>query len=343
MAIEDGVATYPVIQDLQKHPQRYSFIQAVSLLESYVHDQCEPIDQISVGYHGPTALEAVRFRPHASLGFPAADLKKISVLSEENQIKFQMEVNFMGLYGAVSPLPAFYTESIIQNTDGESNRRDFFDLFHHRAISLNYRIATKYLLSKRIERGLNDIVSNWLFSLIGLSGVSTLNKPPLKRLHRLLANIGLLATQNRSGAMISRVVSHYFGDIPVRVEEFVEREVYINDDQLVRLGRQMCTLGEDVTIGHTLKDRAGKFRLWIGALGFERFSEFLPSEEEFEELVALIRYLLQDPLSFDVGLVLADDEVPEFTLAKDDPCRLGWSTWLGHPSKDEKQIILKAN
>lgn len=336
MAAQDGAAEYPVIQELQSHTQRYTFFQAVRLLEDY----CGPQDSVGVGYHGPTTQEVIRFRPHASLGFASADLKKITPLETDNGVKFRMEVNFMGLYGAVSPLPAFYTETIIQDSDGESNRRDFLDLFHHRAISLHYRILGKYLLFNRIRPGLKDEVSNWLFSLIGLRGVASLEKRPLKRLHRLLANIGLLATRNRSGAMISRIISHYFGKITVRVEEFIERDVDIPVDQRVYLGRNQTTLGEDMTIGARLTDRAGKFRLWVGPLSLKRFCHFLPGESDHQELLTLTRYLLQDPLAFDVGLILKKKDVPELALKKDSSCRLGWSTWLGKPHEGDKHIII---
>jgi type VI secretion system protein ImpH len=343
MATEDGITKYPVIQELQSHPQRYSFFQAVHLLESYVQGQASQTEAVDVGFFGPTAFESIRFRPHASLGFPSADLKRIDLIDTPNGSKFRMEVNFMGLYGATSPLPAFYTEAIICDSDGESNRRDFMDLFHHRAVSLVYRVSGKYLLTNRIKPGLKDEVSNWLFSLIGFRGLMALQDLPLKRPNRLLANLGLLATQNRSAAMVAKIISHYFGGIPIKIEEFIERDVAISPQQRSYLGRSNTTLGEDLTIGQSLKDRAGKFRLWLGALEFSRFSDFLPSQDEFDELVSLTRYLLQDPLAFDVGLVLDSQHIPELNLAADNPCRLGWSAWLGKPPEDEKHIIIGRN
>jgi len=339
LASKDGFAEYPVIKELQNYPQRFTFFQAVSLLENY----CGTEKSADVGYYGPTNQEVVRFRPYASLAFASADLKNITLLESDGGMKFRMEVNFIGLYGTVSPLPAFYTESIIQNPEVESNRRDFLDLFHHRAISLHYRILRKYLLFNRIQPGLQDDVSNWLFSLIGLRGATSLDKPPLKRLHRLLGNLGLLLTRNRSGAVVSRIISHYFGKVPVRVEEFIEQEVKITTRQQVFLGVQQSTLGKDMTIGNRMLDRAGKFRLWIGPLPYKQFSNFLPSASDHYELVTLIRYLLQDPLAFDIGLILKKKAVPEFNLAKENPCGLGWSTWLGKPPKGDKHIIVGRN
>ncbi|MFT6895908.1 MAG: type VI secretion system protein ImpH [Paraglaciecola sp.] len=343
MATEDGITKYPVIQELQSHPQRYTFFQAVDLLESYMQGQQTQSDIVDVGFFGPTAFESMRFRPHASLGFPSADLKKIDLLTTPQGSKFRMEVNFMGLYGTTSPLPAFYTESIIGDSENESNRRDFLDVFHHRAISLVYRVSGKYLLTNRIKPGLKDEVSNWLFSLIGFRGLMELEQLPLKRPNRLLANLGLLATQNRSAAMVAKIISHYFGGIAVNIEEFIERNVDISPQQRSYLGRSNTTLGEDLTIGASLKDRAGKFRLWLGPLEFSRFSDFLPSRDEFEELVCLTRYLLQDPLAFDVGLVLDSQHTPQLNLRADNPCQLGWSAWLGKPPEDEKHIIIGRN
>ncbi len=336
MAVEDGSAEYPVIRDLLDFPQRFSFFQTVSLLEKY----CANENSVSIGYRGPTELETVRIRPYASLGFSSADVKRVERLEGENENRFRLEVTFMGLYGTVSPLPAFYTESIIRDTDSESNRRDFLDLFHHRAISLHYRSLTKYKLFNRLKPGLEDEVSNWLFALIGLHGVKKLEKPPLKRLERLLANLGLLATQNRSGAIVGRIVSHYFFDVPVRIQEFVERNVTIDQSQRIRLGQTQTTLGEDMSLGQQVRDCAGKFRVWIGPLDFDRFRDFLPSGSEYEELVALVRYLLQDPLDFDLGLIVKQKKVPKLALGNKNECQLGWSSWLGNTDSQDKHIII---
>ena len=339
MAVKDGVTEYPVIQELQQYPHRFSFSQAVNLLESYAAHE----STVNIGMNGPCSQESVLFRPYASLGFSSADVKRIDFLpgrDETKSGKFRIEITFMGLYGTVSPIPAFYTEDIVSDVDGESNRRDFMDLFHHRAISIQHRIANKYRLAERLQPGLNDEVANWLFALIGLHGVKRLEKLPLKKLHRLLSNLGLLATQNRSGAMISKIISFYFTHVPVRTEEFVLRDVVIGQEQQVRLGLSQTTLAKDMTIGKTVKDRAGKFRLWIGALSFVRFRDFLPSGKEYAELVALTRYLIQDPLAFDVGLVLQEEEVPSLELDKHQPPQLGWSSWLGKTSAGNKHIII---
>jgi type VI secretion system protein ImpH len=343
MAIEDGITKHPIIVDLLRNPQRFSFYQAVSLLESFAEEQAGEEESVDVGYFGPVSREVVRFRPHASLGFPAADLKRITQEDGPQGSKFLMEVNFMGLYGSVSPLPAFYTETIIQDSDGESNRRDFLDLFHHRAISLQYRSSEKYLLSNRIRPGMKDEVCNWLFSLLGFRGVMGLDSPPLKHPNRLLANLGLLATQNRSAAMVAKIISHYFAHIPVNVEEFIQRKVHISSEQRSYLGKNNTTLGENMTMGASLQDRAGKFRLWLGSLPLNRFSDFLPGQSDYDELLSLVRYLLQDPLAFDVGLILEQKEVPELNLKADNPCRLGWSAWLGQPPEGDKHIIIGEN
>lgn len=337
MAAQDGSAEYPVIDELLQHPQRFSFYQAVKLLEQANAQQ----QTVSVGYYGPCGNESIRFRPYASLGFASADIKQLKAIPrQKGDVVYRMDINFLGLYGATSPLPAFYTEAIIQHADSESNRRDFLDLFHHRIISLHYRTQAKYLLFEQIKSGLTDPVSNWLFALIGLKNVTQLDSPPLTRLNRLLANMGLLATQNRSGAMISRIISHYFGRIPVEVQEFIPRKVNISHNQQVRLGKQQSTLGEDITIGAQVDNLSGKFRLWIGPLSFTRFNQFLPGNGEYEQLIALIRYLLRDPLAFDIGLKLHQQDTPLLTLANNAPCRLGWSSWLGKQNQQTKSVIL---
>ncbi|MEJ2691652.1 MAG: type VI secretion system baseplate subunit TssG [Candidatus Thiodiazotropha sp.] len=337
MVNENRTTTAPIISELLRNPQQFSFYQAIRLLVSSVDGGVTP------GNAGSPACEPLRFRPHASLAFPSSDVTSVEILDgNEGNPQFRMDVNFMGLYGPASPLPAFYTEEIIDGSRDESPRRDFLDLFHHRSISLLYRSWQKYRYYEQFQADAVDQFSQWMLSLVGL-GDPALRKGLDLDWERLLAYLGVLSMRGRSAPTLSRIVSHYFNGLPVAVDQWVERRVRIDETQRASLGHENCGLGLDCTIGERVRDISGKFRVLIGPLGFDGFREFLPQGHRYRALRDLIRFALRDQLEFDVELTLQKQEVPDLTLAHDNLCQLGWSSWLGNiPERSQSVVIAQS-
>ncbi len=103
MADSERSAFLTLSNELQRTAHSFEFFKAVNLLES-LHSGAR------VGHQGPVADEAIRFRGHPSLAFPASDIQHAGI-SRQGQLELQN--NFIGLYGPASPLPAHVTESII--------------------------------------------------------------------------------------------------------------------------------------------------------------------------------------------------------------------------------------
>lgn len=334
MADENRTATAPIISELLRNPQQFSFYQAIRLLVKSVEGGAIP------GMAGSPAREPLRFRPHASLAFPSSDMTRIEILCDDTDSpKFRMDVNFMGLYGPASPLPAFYTEEIIDGSRDENTRRDFLDMFHHRAISFLYRSWQKYRYYEQFQADAVDQFSQWMLSLIGF-GDPSLRKGLELDWERLLAYLGVLSMRGRSAPTLARIISHYFRGLPVSIKQWVERQVRIDETQHALLGHENCSLALDCTIGERVSDISGKFRIRIGPLEFDGFREFLPDGRRYRTLRDLVRFTLRDQLEFDVELTLLEQEVPDLTLAQDNPCQLGWSSWLGYiPERDQNVVI----
>ena len=330
MADQNRTTTAPLISELLRNPHQFTFFQAVRLLNASSREAAAP------GRTGPAAREQLRFRPHASFAFPSSDVESIEKISAGNDLEsvFRMTVTFSGLYSSVSPLPAFYTEELIAGNQTESNRRDFLDLFHHRIISLLYRSWEKYRYYLQFRPGGSDEFSQWMYALVGLGGPAQREGLELDW-ERLLAYLGLLSMRSRSAPTLSRIISHYFQGLPVAIQQCVERWVVIDHSQHARLGASNSRLGMDCTIGERVRDRSGKFRVCIGPLDFAFYRKHLPDGPGYRPLQDLVRFSLKDPLEFDVSLTLLKDEIPDLDLGADNPCRLGWSTWLGdHPDHD---------
>ena len=88
-------------------------------------------------------------------------------------------------------------------------------------------------------------------------------------------------------------------------------------------------------------DRAGKFRVIVGPVGWERFQRFLPDGDEFATLVALTRLFVTDPLQFDVEVRLKGEEVPDLRLGGEKPYRVGWTTWIPADDMEDQAVVFR--
>src|SRR6266851_191107 len=148
----------------------FEFFQAVRLLQRF-----DPARR-PVGRLGSPRKEAVRFRAHLSLSFPASSVFEI-VSPAEGPTSPLMTMTFMGLYGPSGILPRHYTELLLRlerETKGAERYalRAWLDLFNHRLISLFYRAWEKYRFPLAYERGETfgpepDPFTRCLFSFVG--------------------------------------------------------------------------------------------------------------------------------------------------------------------------------
>ena len=93
------------------------FVQMAKLLNSIANSQPKPDEESST-------IGNILYRANPSLGFPSSDIDKVEMSPFGH---FEVNVNFMGLYGPASPLPAYYTESLIAEVMAkESEDGDIF-------------------------------------------------------------------------------------------------------------------------------------------------------------------------------------------------------------------------
>jgi len=317
-----------VIDRLRQAPYRFSFFQAVRLLET-----ARP-DAVAIGTGGPARDEALRLRPHAGFGFPPSDLVSVREVAGKGAARrTELTTAFLGLYGSDSPLPAYFTEAILWD-DESGRRRDFLDIFHHRLLSLLYRAWLKPRYPIQFRGGGEDRLSHLLLGLVGLATPGSGEAAGLPPIH-LLHFAGLLGHHLHSATDLAHLLSDELGGVAVRVEECRLRWVVISPPEQCRLGSAAARLGESAVAGSSIPDRAGMFAVEIGPVGYDAFTELLPGGERLAGCLALIRLAVTDPLAFEVDLRLRHAEVPPLCLGATDPePRLGWTTWLGKPAGD---------
>lgn len=338
MAATDRTPFDTVIDRLFAEPSAFTLIQAARLLERWAGG-------VAVGYQGPPQDELLRFRAWPSLGFPRAAVMEIERREHTwrpGRQRIQITTNELGLYGADTPLPLFYTERIIQPGDFEEEDdrerlRAFLDIFQHRLLSLLYRSSYKYRYHLNFVPGGTDIFSGFLRCLIGLGTRGTPENQDVPNL-LLVRYAGLMTQRRRSADGLRAMVTDFFDGLGTHVTQCIER--WFTLDRTNRLGAEMCGLGEDAVIGARVLDRTGKFRLTLGPMGYARFESFLPGAPAMRRLRVLVRVYLLDDLEFDVELWLRGQEVPGAQLGSSDrPARLGWTGWLASRTRHDRRVV----
>lgn len=316
----------PSLSGLTRVIREYSLFQAVLLVVDRLRDNYPHLTEEELYDH-------VEFEANPSLGFPGSDVDRVQFFYEHGELRVRLRLNLLGLFGASSPLPAFYGEQALGDSEDGNPTRQFLDLFHHRLQRLMLPIWRKYRYNARFECGANDPFSEHLFALIGLGGEEIRRAEELNW-KRLLPYLGLLSLRAHSAALIESVLRYYFKHKALTIEQCVERRVEILEEQRNLLGTDNSMLGEDLVLGERVRDCSGKFRIHVRELTWGRFHEFLPIGLGYQPLCALVRFTLRDPLDYDVRLELKHQEIHELRIGDANECRLGWTSWLGQERAD---------
>ena len=314
--------TTPALSSLSRNIREYSLFQGVMRVLHQLRQAHPHLDDDALYEH-------VEFRANPSLGFPGTDIERVEFFREHGELRARLYINLIGLSGSSSPLPAFYSEQALGDSLADNPTRDFLDLFNSRLQRLLLPVWKKYRYYSRYRPGAKDVVSNQMFALIGL-GHSALRQTGELDWRRLLPYLGLLSLRAQSAAMLEAVLRYYFQHTYLHIEECIERRVDIDPEQQNQLGRDNNRLGNNLVLGGHIRDRSGKFRIHICQLDWDQFHTFLPTGKAYAALLTLLHFCLRTPLAYDLRLHLQQDNIHPLHLAQDNPCRLGWTSWLGH-------------
>jgi type VI secretion system protein ImpH len=341
-----------VIDQLFQGPYRFEFFQAVRLLETAERLRAQQSDESGrgpIGYDTAPHREIVRFRAWASLTFPAgpiAELRRIPATAQDEDAPApEMTVSFMGLTGPSGVLPQHYTSMLIErcHTRNQDNTlRDFFDLFHHRSISLFYRAWEKYRFPFAYERWQSqsgdspdrDLFTFCLFSFVGLGTAGQCDRLAFDP-QTVIYYGGHFAHFPRCAISLEAIIQDYF-HVPTEVMQFCGQWLYLAESDQSALPSaaqpdgQNAQLGISTVVGTRVWDVEGKFRLRLGPVRYDEFLEFMPSGNRLLPLSQLARLYAGAQFDFDVQVVLLRDEVPLCQLGNSAsaPARLGWNTWI---------------
>lgn len=315
---------------LFREPWRFSFFQAVHILEAL-----SPDGQ-ALGSGLEPDMEPVHFSVRPDLTFPASEITSLEPGEEGGPAR--MSVAFMGLTGPSGVLPYWYTDLALERMRyKDTGINAFFDLFHHRLVTLFYLAWKRQRFAENYRPGGNDRLTGYLLSLCGLGTPGLEGSMGLPR-ESLAFYTGLLAMPAPSAASIEAAVS-YLSGVPAGVEQFVERIIPLSPEDHTRLGSANARLGEDAVCGSYVWDCETKFRVTLGPMGYDDFTHFLPGGSMLKPIFSLVRYRVGIEYEFDLKVVLDRDEVPACILGGES--RLGMTSWLLRPGdKPEGEVCI---
>ncbi len=335
-----------VIRDLQQAPEEFSFLQTLRLLERHHREKEQRTDKaplktrIASGVDfRPPSQEPVRFHGQHSLAFPRSEVEHIT----REQDRWQLQANFIGLDGALGPLPFHYTELLQERHKAKDPAlMQFLDLFNHRTTTLFGRAASKYKLPLQYERARRhsgdrrqlDRHTEVLLSLIGLSPRLLRDRGTLPA-EALIYYGGLLSQQVKTAANLQQIIQGYF-DVPVAVEEFSGTWCEVLPSMRCQLPSleepkgQNNSLGRSTLLGQNSWLAQNKVAIKLGPLNKEQYQRFAPGSRSLESLNELSSLYLGTENQFDFELKVQAQEMPRDLQLKggEQAHRLGWDSRL---------------
>ncbi len=328
-----------LLHALTCEPCRFAFFQAVRLL------QRGAIASSRVGGYGDPAAEAIRFRAHQSLAFPASEIQS---LEPGERAPHVLTVNFMGLTGPTGVLPLHYTELLRERIRArDTAMRDFLDIFNHRLISLFYLAWEKYRPAATLELGGEDLFRERMYSFLGIGMPGLRNRREIPD-ESLLFHGGLLMMRTRPAVALEQVLRGYFG-VPVEIEQFVGAWRRIDPDALCSLGQNFYSerLGMGSVVGDEIWDAQSGICIKLGPLKIAQYEAFLPGGSAHHPLRDIVAWFTGREFTAELQLILSRKDVPSCETAgvEERGPRLGWTTWMKSAPfrRDPADLVFELN
>lgn len=312
-----------IVSFIESEGSRFGFFQAVHLLHRLIPDA------VPVGELGPPSAEPVRFQHDPQLIFHASDVAGIEVRRVNGTTRAVMTTTFLGLTGSSSPMATVFAEDVLRaEAQDEKSLRAFYDLFHHRLVSLFYRTWKKYRFTVGFKSDGSDVFSRKMLSFVGVDIGGAVHERGLGPLE-LLGMAPLLATRTRSGRMLNIILERALPEgVGLRMEPFVARKVTVATDDRVLIGRQKHQIGFSFSIGKTVIDRSGRFRITVGPVDQEMFDSLLPGGSRHDNFRDIVQQFLPPHVEAELEVLLGSGNTTAFQLGHPKASTIGVSARL---------------
>jgi type VI secretion system protein ImpH len=264
-----------------------------------------------IGEAAVPADEPVRLSQDPSLAFRATALSQVEDGGDGGPAR--VSVSFFGAFGPHGPLPLHFTEYAYERRRHHGDRAfiGFFDIFHHRLLSLLYRAWADAQPTVSHDRPEDDYFARRLGALIGIKrSAAELSQVD----YGCLFTAGHFVGRTRHAEGLKKVLRACL-QVDVEIEEFVGEWLRLPDDACWRLprgnrGAVTCpgVLGETTRVGTEVWDQQASFRVILGPLGFSDYQRFLPGGSRLPRLLELIERYVGPELHWELRLVLREPE-----------------------------------
>lgn len=352
MATEERKPSDPVkaeasglFEALTAEAPRTDFFALVGLLERLLPAAAR------VGGDGPPQHERLRFRHDPSLGFPSGDVSGAKIVhvpgkafGEPARDVVEITTTFLGLTGAVSPLPLYIPAEVAHDNAGQNLQASFLDIFHHRLISLFYRLFTRYEYARELTADCDDAWSRRVLTLAAPSYVDR-TRPSLIARHKLLALAPILVRRGRTARDLVLALEVALDIAPgqVHVVQLAGGFVPIDDAQRMRLAHDTAVLGRTAVIGSQAYERASRFRIQLGPMSVGEYPRYVDNGDRIALVREVVTLLVREPLDYDVELLLGNEALSGFALSAGSsaarPSRLGRATRLRSSGRRQSVIV----
>lgn len=315
---------------------RFGFHQ---LVESIAEASSINLDELENTLIGESIF---RFFTNPKINFPVGDIEQLIILEEDGREVFQFLVNFLGLQGSSGPLPGSVLDEIAEEHNNNPIQSIYLDFFNHHLITVFHQIWRKYKYYIKFNPNFSDNYSRNIMNLLGVS--RDFIKFTHLNWHKIFYHLGIIQSGIRTKEALTSIIQHYFDLHDISLEEHVRKIVEVEVEQKNQVGIKNVMLGENFILGDKVESFSNKFRVNINNLKLDEFHQFLPNTKKYRHLQELIRFLLKDPLPYDVLLGLHPDTKSTFILGKDNSSFLGWTTLINinsGKSQSLNQIIIE--
>ena len=316
-----------LLAEVAKDPPHWDFFNVLRRIE------CAYSQGLRLGQVTRPVDEPIRIGQEASLAFAPATLAYLEPSKQGRPPR--IGVYFLGMLGPNGPLPIHMTEYARdrQRNAGDSTLVRFFDLFHHRILTLFYRAWANAQPTVNRDRPTTDRFQTYLGALFGIGSPAFRDRDLFPDSAKLFY-AGRLVHQGRNAEGLRAMVADFFR-MPTELEEFIGEWTPLEDEARWRITRTAFAgaLGVSTILGGHAWQRQTKFRLTFGPLKEHEFHSMLPGSPRLKRLAALVRNYVGDAFEWDVRLFL-DKRVSQ-PFRTDGITRLGWTSWLGHCPEGE--------
>ena len=284
--------------------------------------------------------ECIYFTGNPSLSFQSSDVESVlfSIDETKNSIHVEMQLNFLSIFGASSPLPYHYNEAVLDDSYEDRILHDFLNMYNHRLKRLIYPIWSQQRYYIQYHKDLTDNFSNYVLSIMGLNQTARMKSTSLN-LHRLLPYAGLLSMRQKSTESLLSILKHYFSHEYISIEEGVVSKAILPENQYVLLGDENCMLGIDMSIGEFMLTRNLKFRIHFKNMTWEALNDFSLLGNKKEALKTLMHYIQTDPLEYDFAVSIKKEYIQPCIMGEEGEIHLGVNGWIGEIDEDKSVIV----